>query len=101
MTQDNAQGRDAVVDVPERSRFVLLRNGQEIGKAVYRRENGTIEFTHTEVDPEIQERGLGSLLAKHALDQVAAEGSTRVVAKCPFIAAYIERHAEYQPLLER
>ena len=92
---------DQVVEVPERSRFVLERDGEVIGKALYTRGPGVITFTHTEVDPEIQERGLGSTLAKAALDAVAAEEGTRVVAKCPFIAAYIERHPEYQPLLSR
>lgn len=92
---------DKVVDIPERSRFVLERDGEHIGKAIYRREPGVITFTHTEVDPQIQERGLGSMLAKAALDAVAAEEGTRVVAQCPFIAAYIERHPEYQPLLTR
>ena len=92
---------DQVVDVPERSRFVLERDGEVIGKAYYQRGPGVITFTHTEVDPSIQERGLGSLIAKTALDAVAAEEGTRVVAKCPFIAAYIERHPEYQALLER
>lgn len=92
---------DQVVDIPERSRFVLERDGEQIGKAIYRREPGVITFTHTEVDPEIQERGLGSMLAKGALDAVAAEEGTRVVAQCPFIADYIERHPEYQPLLTR
>ncbi|TXK18699.1 GNAT family N-acetyltransferase [Homoserinibacter sp. GY 40078] len=92
---------DRVVDIPERHRFVLERDGEQIGKALYRREPGVIIFTHTEVDPEIQERGLGSLLAKSALDAVAAEEGTRVVALCPFIASYIEHHPEYQPLLSR
>ncbi len=90
---------DQVVDVPERSRFVLLRDGSEIGKALYERSGDTITFTHTVIDPEIQDRGLGSLLAGAALDAVAAEGGTRVVAQCPFIAAYIQRHPQYQPLL--
>lgn len=90
---------DTVIDVPERNRFVLERDGSPIGKLLYRREGDVITFTHTEVDPQIQERGLGSQLAKFALDAVAAEQGTRVVAQCPFIAAYIERHPAYQPLL--
>lgn len=92
---------DDVSDIPDRSRFVLERDGEQIGKLLYRREGGIITFTHTEVDPAIQERGLGSLLAKAALDAVAAEEGTRVIAQCPFIAAYIERHPQYQPLLTR
>lgn len=90
---------DTVFDIPERSRFVLDRDGEHIGKLLYQRAGDLITFTHTEVDPAIQERGLGSQLARFALDAVAAEEGTRVVAKCPFIAAYIERHPEYQPLL--
>jgi predicted GNAT family acetyltransferase len=93
---------DTVIDVPERSRFVLQRDGDQIGQLVYRRADGVITFTHTEIDPAIQERGLGSQLAKFALDAAAAEAAehgTRVVAQCPFIAAYIERHPAYQPLL--
>jgi len=90
---------DQVVDIPERSRFVLERDGEPIGKVLYTREPGLVTFTHTEVDPAIHEHGLGSALAKAALDAVAAEDGTRVVASCPFIASYIERHPEYQPLL--
>lgn len=92
---------DQVIDVPDRSRFVLMRDGAEIGKALYERGDGTITFTHTVIEPAIQERGLGSMLAKAALDAVAAEEGTRVIARCPFIAAYIERHPDYQPLLTR
>lgn len=92
---------DTVRDVPDRNRFVLERDGEPIGKLLYERADKQITFTHTEVDPAIQERGLGSQLAKFALDAVAAEQQTRVVAKCPFIAAYIERHPDYQPLLTR
>ncbi|QEO08950.1 GNAT family N-acetyltransferase [Protaetiibacter larvae] len=92
---------DSIVDIPERNRFVLERDGQVIGKAVYRREPGVITFVHTEIDPAIQERGLGSQLAKAALDAVAAEDGTRVVAECPFIARYLETHPEYQYLLTR
>jgi predicted GNAT family acetyltransferase len=33
------------------------------------------------------------------LDLVRADGE-KVVPQCPFVAAYIKRHAEYQPLLD-
>ena len=66
---------DQVVDISERSRFVLERDGAAIGKAVYRREPGVITFTHTEVDQSIQERGLGSMLAKAALDDSTSRSS--------------------------
>ena len=44
-------------------------------------------------------RGIGSQLAKGALDQVRKRGM-KVVPLCPFIKAYIEKHAEYQDLLK-
>ena len=42
--------------------------------------------------------GVGSMLARGALDQVRAQG-LKVVAQCPFIAAFIQKNAEYQDLL--
>jgi len=56
-------------------------------------------FTHTEIDPEFEGKGLGSQLARGALDAVRAEGS-RVVPLCPFMAGYIERHPDYQALVD-
>jgi predicted GNAT family acetyltransferase len=43
-------------------------------------------------------RGVGSKLVKGALDQVRSQG-LKVVARCPFVKAYIEKHAEYADLL--
>ena len=39
-----------VVDVPQASRYELRLGGRLIGLAAYRRRNGRIAFTHTEVD---------------------------------------------------
>lgn len=48
---------------------------------------------HTEVDPAFEGQGVGSQLAKAALDDVRARG-LELVPRCPFIAAYIRRHSE-------
>jgi uncharacterized protein len=90
-----------VVDRPEDSRFALTKDGDDVGFAAYRRRDGEIVFTHTEIDQSQQERGLGSRLARGALDAVRTGSEDRVVAQCPFIASYIESHAEYRDLLER
>ena len=34
-------------------------------------------FTHTEVDPAFEGKGVGGALARHALDEVAEEGTAR------------------------
>ncbi|MBX3513693.1 MAG: N-acetyltransferase [Xanthobacteraceae bacterium] len=87
-----------VRDNPERHQFEMHVDGHT-ALAAYRLTPGTITFTHTEVPKELGGRGIGSQLAKGALDQVRTRG-LKVVPLCPFIKAYIEKHAEYQDLLK-
>jgi len=87
-----------VVDVPEASRYELRLGGRLIGLAAYRRRDGRIALTHTEVDEACEGRGFGSMLAATALADARRRGDD-VVPLCPFIAYYIERHPEYQPLV--
>jgi predicted GNAT family acetyltransferase len=54
-------------------------------------------MTHTEVPPEFEGKGVGSQLVKGALEIVKNDGK-RVRPLCTFVAAYIKRHPEYQPL---
>jgi predicted GNAT family acetyltransferase len=65
----------------------------------YNLADGVITFVHTEVPPELGGKGIGSRLVKGALDLVRADGS-KVIAQCPFVKAYIEKHAEYADLLK-
>jgi predicted GNAT family acetyltransferase len=88
-----------VVDNPEESRFEAHVDGQ-IAFVSYLRRDDTIFFTHTEVPKELEGRGLGSVLARAVLERARAE-HWKVVARCPFIAKYIERHPEYQAVLRR
>jgi predicted GNAT family acetyltransferase len=87
-----------VVNVPEAGRYELRVGGRLIGVAAYRRRNGRIAFTHTEVDQACEGRGFGSRLAEVALADAAKE-KLEVVPLCPFIAQYIEKHPEYRPLV--
>jgi predicted GNAT family acetyltransferase len=87
-----------IVDVPEKHRYEARVDGRVAGFAAYRRRPDAVVFTHTEVDDAYEGKGVGSVLAKGALDDVRAHGGA-VVAQCPFIAAYIRRHPEYQDLL--
>jgi uncharacterized protein len=87
-----------VVDVPEASRYELRLGGRLVGLAAYRRRDGRIAFTHTEVDESCEGRGFGSRLAAGALEDARRQGLD-VVPLCPFIARYIERHPEYEQLV--
>jgi len=91
-----------VVHDSDNDRYVLERDGVEIGQTVYDRpEPGLIEFLHTEIDPALQEHGLGSALASGALDDVRANSSDRVSAICPFISGFLRKHPEYADLKTR
>ena len=84
--------------VPETHRFEMLAEGHT-AELTYRLRGSTITFIHTGVPSEIEGRGIGSQLARAALEY-ARENSFRVVSTCWFVTGYIERHKEYQPLLK-
>jgi hypothetical protein len=87
-----------IFDNPAKERYEAQVDGAVAGKAMYELKPGRIVFLHTEVDPAYEGRGIGSLLAKDALDDARAKG-LRVIARCPFFARYIREHPEYQDLL--
>ncbi len=88
-----------VSDVPDEHRFEARDpDGELLGFAVYDTIGGTVVFTHTEVDPEHEGHGIGSRLVQEALDAVRESGRD-VVAFCPYVKAWIERHPDYQDLL--
>lgn len=85
-------------DNPGLHRFELRKDGTVAAVAGYKLDGGTIRFVHTQVEPAFEGRGLGSRLAKAALDEVRSRG-LKAVPQCPFIAGYIARHPEYQALV--
>jgi predicted GNAT family acetyltransferase len=87
-----------VRDNPEEGRFELEVEKQT-SFVYYEIRGGTIAFTHTDVPLVMSGKGIGSRLIKGALDQARARG-LKVIAECPFVAAYIERHKEYADLLK-
>ncbi|MEO8217965.1 MAG: GNAT family N-acetyltransferase [Acidobacteriota bacterium] len=72
--------------------------GNDLAVANYRRGEGRITFTHTEVPAQFEGQGVAGKLVKAALDQAKDEG-LEVIPRCSFVKGYIERHAEYQPLV--
>jgi uncharacterized protein len=95
---DGSATEPAIVNNPEKSRYELRIGDRLIGLAQYRRRNGRIVLTHTEVDESCSGRGFGSALVAAALDD-AKRQSLQVVPLCPFVAHYIERHPEYGDLV--
>jgi predicted GNAT family acetyltransferase len=91
-----------VGDVPQAKRYEARVDGEPgvAGVAEYIRTPELVAFVHTEVASEHEGRGVGSALARTALDEARA-ANLRVLATCPFFAGWIARHPEYQDLLYR
>lgn len=89
--------QDKVRNNEERSRYELTV-ADSTALVTYDMREGKIALTHTEVPGAMSGQGVGSALAKGALDDIRAKG-LKVLPICTFIGAYIKRHPEYQDLV--
>ncbi|WP_205808289.1 GNAT family N-acetyltransferase [Micromonospora sp. HNM0581] len=87
-----------VEDNPARHRYEILVDDALAGFTAYLDRAQVLIFTHTEVDAAFQNMGVGAALMRGTLDQVRGHGQ-RVVPRCPFMAAFIDRHPEYTDLV--
>lgn len=87
-----------IANNPDRNRFEAEVNG---GTAIleYRLDGDAIAFTHTEVPEPARGRGVGTALARTALDY-AEEHGLRVLPQCPFVASFVRDNPRYQHLIE-
>ncbi|MEV0724967.1 GNAT family N-acetyltransferase [Micromonospora purpureochromogenes] len=90
-----------VNDAPERERFEARdESGALAGVVTYQLTGTIIAYTHTEVDPQFEGRGLGSTLARAVMDDARARGRT-VVPICPFLAEWLGKYPEYDDIVVR
>jgi predicted GNAT family acetyltransferase len=89
---------NAVSNNPALSRYELAVDGH-YAATYYDIAGGLITFVHTEVPAELGGKGIGSKLVQGALDQVRAAG-LKVIAQCPFVKAWIDKHPDYADLLK-
>lgn len=87
-----------VRDNPGEHRYEITLDGEQAGFAAYELDGDRLVFTHTEISPSAGGHGLGSELARHALDDAARRGLS-VVPRCEFIAGWIDKHPDYQHLV--
>jgi predicted GNAT family acetyltransferase len=78
---------------PSKYRYEVWADGELAGYTQYVLDRGRIAFLHTEVYESFEGLGLGSQLAREALEDARARGLI-VMPYCPFIAGFIERHNE-------
>jgi len=87
-----------IVDNPAQQRYELYVGDELAAFTVYRLAPGRIVFIHTETLDAFAGHGIATRLARGVLDAARARG-LRVVARCPFVAAFLAEHPEYQDLV--
>jgi hypothetical protein len=84
---------------PDASRYEAHLDGELAGFAEYELTDQLVIFTHTQVEDAYEGHGVGSALARFALDDVRASGTRKVLPLCPFIKGWIEKHPDYADLV--
>jgi predicted GNAT family acetyltransferase len=82
----------------EQHRFEIDLGGST-AIAAYNLLSHAIMFTHTEVPPEHEGQGIGTMLIEAGLAYAREEG-LMVIPVCQFFAAYMKRHADVHDLLD-
>lgn len=67
--------------------------GNDFAVLEYALEGKQIIFLHTGVPEAYEGKGIASQLVKTGLDYARSAGLT-VVARCPYVKAYLERHPQ-------
>jgi predicted GNAT family acetyltransferase len=83
-----------VADNPMGSRYEARVDGALAGVSEYELLTDTIVFLHTVVAEEYEGQGVGSAIARYALDDARDRG-LHVRPLCPFIRSWMGRHPEY------
>ena len=79
-------------------RFEAMVDGG-LSVADYTRRDGEMVMTHTYTPPELRGRGIAEKLVRAALDYARQE-KLKVVPACSYVDSFIQRHAEYQSLVD-
>ena len=88
-----------VVENDEKAHQFRIRLGGQVALIEYSRSDDTIVFKHTEVPKELEGKGIAGKLAQAALEY-ARDQKLAVVPRCQYVASYIRKHPEFQPLVK-
>lgn len=83
---------------PDERRYEIRVDGVLAGFTQAFEDGDVVTFPHTVVFDEFEGQGLAAQLVSGALDDVRERGK-KVVATCPYVKRYIEKHPEYADLL--
>ncbi|WP_324277807.1 GNAT family N-acetyltransferase [Blastococcus brunescens] len=88
-----------VTNDPDRRRYEAAVGGTTVAGFIdYQETSELVVLTHTEVDVSFAGQGVGSGLARAALDDIRDRG-LRALVICPFIIGWLRTHHEYRDVL--
>lgn len=67
--------------------------GVQVGELIYAKTGDRVTLLHTEVFPAAEGKGVGGALVRAAIDDARAKG-WKIIATCPFAAAWFDRHPD-------
>ena len=71
-----------------------MKTDHGLAIAIYCQQSDSLIFTHTEVPPADEGKGIASRLVRAALDDTRRRGF-KIVPACSFVTAFVQRHPEY------
>ncbi len=83
---------------PAAHRFVARIGGDAAVLEYETLEAKALDYHHTFVPPGLRGGGIASQLTDFAL-RYARDNGLKVRPTCPFVARYLQRHPEFQPLV--
>lgn len=81
----------------QKQKFYAIIDGLESHLEYVKIEN-VLNLIHTYVPIELRGKGIAAKIVKAALTY-AEENELKIIPSCSYVAAYIQRHKEYEPLL--
>lgn len=75
--------------------FEALVDGKVVGTLAYETTGGRVALTHSFVDEDQRNHGIGSALAGYALGNLS-DGRRRIGIYCGFVADYVQDHPEWE-----
>jgi len=88
-----------VQDNPAEGRYEVLVDDELAGFTEYKIRDGRHWFVHTEIGERHGGKGVGAFLVRSALDDLRTKG-VQIVPTCPFVEGWIERHPDYDDLVD-
>jgi predicted GNAT family acetyltransferase len=74
--------------------YEALVDGKVVGDLAYETSGGRVSLTHSYVDPDQRHQGIGSALARFALEDLSQDPEP-VGIYCGFVADFVAEHPEF------